>query len=162
MAVYIPNLIYPERSDAVIKDPDHVYSTGYGDTLYYIEMFNQGIFFYSNPLNVLNAEYHLNRNFVLRGEQTTEELFKFFGIPESAYESVYPHGKDEVGWESYTMSATFDQAWIDFMHRSALTKSGKPLVMISFVVRPYKLYEDNPEEWLEEMDRARERWEYDG
>lgn len=161
MGVYVPNLIHPEKSDAVIRDPDKIYSTGYGDTLYYIEVYNSGIFFYSNPLNVLNAEYHLNRNFILRGEQTAQELFKFFGIPDRVYEELYSD-KDEVGWESFTMNATFDCAWIDFMHKSALTKSGTPLVMISFYVRPYRLCEGEPEEWMDEIDTARERWEYDG
>lgn len=137
-SAYFATLIDPPRSDLIVRDPDVIYSTGYGDTLYYIELFEHSFYFYSSPLNVLNAEYHANRNMVMRGYETVEELLQFFGIPEHVYKKI---AAEDIGWEQYTLAAEWDTGWLDFTHGSALTRSGTPLVVISAYMTPYRFGE---------------------
>lgn len=147
------------KKQLVVSDPEHIYTTGNGEVLYCVELFGHSIYFYSAPMNVLSAEYHTNRNFILRGYQTIKEFLDFLDLPKSAYEDFY---SDDYGWEQYTMGAAFDCQWIDFQHESALTKSGQPLVLITFYVKPYDCTEDDPYEaaWEEEMRQAKNRKEW--
>ena len=64
-----------------------------------------GRYFESTIEQVITAEYHLNRNFVLRGYTVLNELFEFLGLEPTDYGS-------EIGW------AVEDELyWIDFNHR---------------------------------------------
>lgn len=55
---------------------------------------------------VISAEYHLNRNYCMRGYSVLNEFYDFLGLEPTDYGS-------EVGWCSYD-EFTF---WIDFNHR---------------------------------------------
>lgn len=81
---------------------------GTSDTrLFYDEFGNRC--FESTIERVMNAEYHLNRNFVLRGYVTLNEFYEFLGLEQTEYGST-------VGW-----SITDDEMyWIDFNHRKSL------------------------------------------
>ena len=54
---------------------------------------------------IIDAEYHLNRNFVLRGYAPLNEFYEFLGLPKTEYGEM-------VGW---TISDGY--YWIDFEHR---------------------------------------------
>lgn len=75
--------------------------------LFYDEFSNR--FFQTTVEQVMNAEYHLNRNFVLRGFAYLNELYEFLGLEPTEYGS-------KVGW-SINDDGIF---WIDFNHRKAL------------------------------------------
>lgn len=61
---------------------------------------------------VLMAEYHLNRNFVLRGYTTLNEFYEFLGIEQTKEGEV-------LGW------AVEDEFyWIDFNHRKTILDDG--------------------------------------
>ena len=62
-------------------------------------------YFVSTVSRVLQAEYHLNRNYVLGGGVCLNEFYEFLGISEI-------EGGDEIGWE-------IGQGlyWVDFSHR---------------------------------------------
>lgn len=75
--------------------------------LFYDEYSNR--FFETTVEQVMNAEYHLNRNFVLRGFAYLNELYEFLGLEPTDYGS-------KVGW-SIDDDGIF---WIDFNHRKAL------------------------------------------
>lgn len=75
--------------------------------LFYDEYSNR--FFETTVEQVMNAEYHLNRNFVLRGFVYLNEFYEFLGLEPTEYGS-------EVGW-SIDDDGIF---WIDFNHRKAL------------------------------------------
>lgn len=75
--------------------------------LFYDEFANRC--FESTIEQVMNAEYHLNRNFVLRGYVTLNEFYEFLGLAPTEYGST-------VGW-SITDDGMF---WIDFNHRKSL------------------------------------------
>lgn len=74
--------------------------------LFYDEYANRC--FESTIERVMNAEYHLNRNFVLRGYVTLNEFYEFLGLEQTEYGST-------VGW-----SIEDEMYWIDFNHRKAL------------------------------------------
>ena len=75
--------------------------------LFYDEYSNR--FFETTVEQVMNAEYHLNRNFVLRGYAYLNELYEFLGLEPTDYGS-------KVGW-SVDDDCIF---WIDFNHRKTL------------------------------------------
>ena len=75
--------------------------------LFYDEYSNR--FFETTIEQVMNAEYHLNRNFVLRGFAYLNELYEFLGLEPTDYGST-------VGWSINDD----DLFWIDFNHRKAL------------------------------------------
>lgn len=67
-----------------------------------------GRYFESTMERVMNAEYHLNRNYVLGGSISLNELYEFLGL-----ELI--EGGDSVGW-GYADGVY----WIDFNHRKTL------------------------------------------
>ena len=71
--------------------------------LFYDEFSNR--YFESTIEQVITAEYHLNRNFVLRGYTVLNELYDFLGIELTDYGST-------VGW-----TVEDELYWIDFNHR---------------------------------------------
>lgn len=75
--------------------------------LFYDEYSNR--FFETTVEQVMNAEYHLNRNFVLRGFVYLNEFYEFLGLEPTDYGS-------KVGW-SIDDDGIF---WIDFNHHKAL------------------------------------------
>lgn len=54
---------------------------------------------------IIDAEYHFNRNFTMRGYASLNEFYEFLGLPQTEY-------GDSVGWTS-----TDGIAWVDFEHR---------------------------------------------
>lgn len=58
---------------------------------------------------VLEAEYHLNRNFILRGDASVNEFYRFLGLEET------PDG-DEYGWSQCVGFDVYGYQWIDFYH----------------------------------------------
>lgn len=74
--------------------------------LFYDEYANRC--FESTIERVMNAEYHINRNLVLRGYVTLNEFYEFLGLEPTEYGSTVGWGIDD---ETY---------WIDFNHGKAL------------------------------------------
>ena len=78
--------------------------------LFYDEYSNR--YFETTIEQVITAEYHLNRNFVLRGYTVLNELYDFLGLEPTKYGSA-------VGW------AVEDELyWIDFNHRKTVLEDG--------------------------------------
>lgn len=67
-----------------------------------------GRYFESTPEKVLLAEYHLNRNYILRGFARLNEFYEFLGLEPTEY-------GDAVGWD-----ICGEIYWIDFNHRKAI------------------------------------------
>ena len=59
-----------------------------------------------------NAEYHTNRNFVLRGYSPLNEFYEFLGLPQTA-------DGEKLGW-----TCTDGECWIDFEHRPFTNNRG--------------------------------------
>lgn len=86
---------------------------------------HSGRYFESTIEQVLTAEYHLNRNYILRGYSYLNEFYGFLGIEETDYGSV-------LGW------APNDEGmyWIDFNHRKLESKEGKDIYIIEMPFEP--------------------------
>lgn len=69
-----------------------------------------GRYFEATIEQVITAEYHLNRNFVLRGYTVLNELYDFLGLEPTEYGS-------SVGWSMFNGD---DIQWIDFNHHKTL------------------------------------------
>lgn len=72
------------------------------------------VFFKSTFRRVLEAEYHLNRNFVLRGWVTLSEFHEFLGI-----EPPLPMHQKQFGWGCVELDGMY---WIDFNNTNKATK----------------------------------------
>ena len=87
-----------------------------------------GIIFESTLSKVIEAEYHLNRNFVLGGEAAVSEFYDFLGLH-------YDEEDKDIGWiiddEIY---------WIDFNHRMGKLSNGETGCIIEFPFAPVKDY----------------------
>lgn len=86
---------------------------------------HSGRYFESTIEQVLTAEYHLNRNYILRGYSYLNEFYEFLGIEETDYGFV-------LGW------APNDEGmyWIDFNHRKLESDEGKDVYVIEMPFEP--------------------------
>ena len=92
---------------------------------------HSGRYFESTIEQVMSAEYHLNRNYILRGYAYLNELYEFLGIEETDYGSV-------LGW------APNDEGmyWIDFNHRKTVLDDGLEVYIIDMPFEPtYDFFE---------------------
>lgn len=76
-----------------------------GETRIFYDEFGDR-FFNATLEQVISAEYHLNRNYTLRGYTVLNELYEFLGLEPTEY-------GNELGW-AISDDGTF---WIDFNHR---------------------------------------------
>lgn len=82
-----------------------------GDPVLFYEEWS-GRYFESTIEQVITAEYHINRNFVLRGYTTLNELYDFLGLETTKY-------GDTLGW------AVEDELyWIDFHQHKVVMDDG--------------------------------------
>lgn len=78
---------------------------------------------------VLNAEYHINRNYILMGAVSVNDFYDFLGLNNI-------DGGDELIWipcDSYL--------WIDFNHRKVSLEDGLDCYIIEMIYEPM-LYEE--------------------
>lgn len=97
--------------------------------LFYDEHSNR--YFEATIEQVLTAEYHLNRNYILRGYAYLNELYDFLGIEETDYGSV-------LGW------APLDEGmfWIEFNHHKVTLDDGLEVFIIEMPFAPrYDFFE---------------------
>lgn len=73
---------------------------------------------------VLLAEYHLNRNFVLRGTAGLNEFYSFLGIDQL----------EEMSEPTWFVEDEF--YWIDFNHRKAVLEDGLECCIVETIVEP--------------------------
>ena len=80
-----------------------------GDACLFYDMIS-GRYFTSTMFEVRNAEYHFNRNFILRGGQVVlNELYDFLGLD-------HIEGGDIAGWDVCEIGEFYGYEWIDFDH----------------------------------------------
>lgn len=112
--------LYGEETDAKIKDSiakDKYESVKYkikkpieeqnnADVLLFFDEYSNR-YFWRTMDDVKNAQYHLNRNFVLRGYADLNEFYSFLGLEPTAYGA-------EVGWSMEAGGAFYGYTWVDF------------------------------------------------
>lgn len=89
--------------------------------------------FESTISNVIQAEYHLNRNFLLGGTISLNEFYEFLGLDNT-------DEGDELGWSN----CNGDIFWIDFDHHKMTLDDGMEVFMIEPVFEPTAA-------WLEDL-----------
>lgn len=89
-----------------------------------------GTIFESTLSKVIQAEYHLNRNFVLGGEISLNEFYNFLGLH-------CDEKMKDIGW-----SINDEMYWIDFNHRIGKLSNGETGCVIEFMYMP-----EPPEYW---------------
>ena len=87
--------------------------------------------FYAYEREVMDAEYHLNRNFCLRGYVTVNEFAEFLGI------KPIDHG-DRVMW-----AVDDEYYWIDFEHNVKQDKNGEYVCYIYYLFKPSDEHADD-------------------
>ena len=131
--------------DAIIKDKVkedwHSYTPGLnsldlsGDKcLFYDEIGER--YFEANPGDVFSAEYHLNRNFTLRGCANVNEFYMFLGLEET-------EAGETLGWSGDDFLESGMSPWIDFDHRIVELEDGLQCIVISPLLGPdigYDIY----------------------
>lgn len=97
--------------------------------LFYDEYSNR--YFEASIEQVLMAEYHLNRNYVLRGYTVLNEFYDFLGLKPTEYGSV-------MGW------APLDDGmyWIEFNHRKVLIDDDLECYIIEMPFEPRIDYDE--------------------
>ncbi|MBO5319064.1 MAG: hypothetical protein J6B01_04555 [Ruminococcus sp.] len=96
---------------------------GSNPAIFYDE--HSGRYFSATIEQVITAEYHLNRNYILRGYAYLNEFYEFLGIDETDYGSV-------LGW-----TPTDDgEYWIEFNHRKEYFEGGMEYYIIEMPFEP--------------------------
>lgn len=82
-------------------------------------------YFETSVNRVIQAEYHLNRNFVLRGYVTLNEFYEFLGLQKLDF-------GDEIGWSCYDSEIY----WLDFYNYKTTMDDGLECYIIDFMFEP--------------------------
>lgn len=106
---------------------------------FYIECGEWSTFFDRTMEQIMQAEYHINRNLNLKGAVSFNELLEFLELPHIA------HG-DSVGWNHYDGEAFYGYSWIDFYHRWFTTDDGLSVCAIDMPFAPHP--DVDPEEGI--------------
>lgn len=78
---------------------------------------------------IMDAEYHLNRSFALRGYASLNEFYEFLGLPRTDY-------GNELGW-----SMDDGYSWIDFEHNLvSKDDGGTEIYSIDMIFPPHANY----------------------
>ena len=86
-------------------------------------------YFESTLAKVVQAEYHLNRNFNLRQYCDVNEWYDFLGLPRTGSE-------DYIGWSAYKFYEDGMESWIEFNHREVQLDDGLTCIVIEFPIEP--------------------------
>lgn len=94
-----------------------------------------GRYFESTMESVINAEYHFNRNFSLRGYASLNEFYEFLGLATTEEGSV-------LGWSCGQLIEDYETTWIDFDHHPITLEDGVECFIIETPILPIMEYEE--------------------
>lgn len=113
------------------KIQQDVLESEYGKKVTFYEPFSKQ-FFESTFADVSNAEYELNRLFILRGDATMEDFLTILGISQVKNANQY-------GWGDYIGEVKYGYKWVDFNHRKK-EENGKVYYEINYPFYPSEDY----------------------
>lgn len=120
----LANIRQKETKEQKIPNPE-------GDKLLFFEEIS-GRYFESTMLDVVNAEYHFNRNFWLSGGYgNLNEFYDFLGLDRT------PDG-DVLGWSCCWGGVFYGFTWVDFEHTLTILDDGLECYIISYPFPPEK------------------------
>lgn len=103
------------------------------ELLFYEEI--SGRYFNATMVEVLDALYHFNRNFVLRGYSKLNKLYEFLSLEQTLT-------GEEIGWSMGAGFERYGYQWIDFDLTLTKTDDGLECYDISFPFGPTNDYLD--------------------
>lgn len=110
---------------------------------------SKNFYFQSTKLDVQEAKYHLNRNFIIRDMASLREFFAFLGILDQFPQEL----DDSYGWEVYSMYDGGLKPWIDFEDDQIVDPStGIPINCIRFTWEPWFSPDGSPMSYGYEFD----------
>ena len=95
-----------------------------------------GIIFEAKPVDMQESLYHYNRNLVLRGEASFDELYQLIGIPETCYDKAMAAS---YGYNEYVNETDYGVRYADFEMRGVFAKDGRMINMITPAFAPYHI-----------------------
>lgn len=107
----------------------------YGDdeTLLFYDKYH-GEFFHRKMIEVLDAEYQLNRKFVTDGEASLNDFFRLLTLPEI-------EDGDTIGWSLEACCDFYAFSWIDFEHPLIKMEDGMECHVLEIVNEPFAGFE---------------------
>ncbi|MCF8018145.1 MAG: DUF6353 family protein [Vallitaleaceae bacterium] len=120
---------YVSSDGYAIYDPD----TDDSDQVLFYDYYSEQ-YFKSTMSAVLNAQYHINRNFMLRGEVEINEFYEFLGL------DPIPFG-DHIGWGEEFLDS--GMMWIDFENKLTRFDDDLECYIISTSYEPDLLYDED-------------------
>ena len=92
-------------------------------------------YFEASMEEVLNAEYHLNRNFALRGYSNLNEFYEFLGLEKTDFGDI-------LGWSAGDMIEGGLMPWIEFNHHMVTMDDGLECCIIETYSDPISRYDE--------------------
>ena len=86
-------------------------------------------YFEARPIDVLMAEYHLNRNFALGFDVYLNDFYDFLGLEHTEIGNI-------LGWD-----LEFGIGWIDFIHKKKVINDDFEVIFISSIFPPDRIEE---------------------
>lgn len=125
-----------ELRDAAAKDAyekDPVEKPKDDETLLWYDEYHEKLF-NRKMIEVIDAEYQLNRKFVKEGEVSLNDFFHFLALDD------HPEG-DILGWSLEADCAFFGYNWIEFEHELVQLEDGMECRILRMVTPPYAGYD---------------------
>lgn len=122
------------NEDVVAYAPGITTLASRGEKMLFYEEY-RGAYFEATMEDVLNAEYHLNRNFALRGYANLNELYDFLGLEKTDFGDI-------LGWDWNEMIESGLTPWIDFNNHMVVMDDGLECCMIESVYEIVRLEEE--------------------
>lgn len=123
------------RENVAVYTPEYgSLDTSSGETRLFYEEHRRAYF--EAPIEaVLNAEYHFNRNFAMRGYANINEFYEFLGLEKT-------HDGEILGWNSWQLMEEYEHCWIDFDHHTVKLDDGLECCIIRFPISPWLNYDE--------------------
>lgn len=100
--------------------------------LFYEEHYGQ--YFHRKMVEVMDAEYRINRKLAQEGEACLNDFFEYLGLDETEV-------GDALGWSQEGICDFFQPAWIDFEHQLVTMDDGMECYIINILVKPKEGYD---------------------
>lgn len=120
--------VYVSSDGFSLYDPD----TDDSDILLFYEPHSKR-YFNATMASVINAQYHINRNLMLRGYCELNEFYTFLGLDTA-------EDGDTVGWEMDELIEDCGAMWLDFDNRRTKLDDGLECYIVSPIWEPSTLY----------------------
>lgn len=101
-----------------------------GKRLFYDEF--SGQYFERTMAEVMDAEYHLNREFILEGSAKLNDFYELLGLPKTKLGDV-------VGWDGESGIAFYGYQWIDISHELVTMDDGLECYILHMEFTPHEI-----------------------